>query len=75
MGPLIYFDIYLYIQPEGERSLELYVLPYTLSFTYTRYMDTNARGIIYSVRRRYGGMPNAVHKYGAPPNGVPTYYN
>ena len=75
MGPLIYFDIYLYIFPEGRRSLELYVIPYTLFFAYTRHMDTNARGIIYSIRRRYGGTPNAVHKYGAPHNGIPTYYN
>ncbi len=35
----------------------------TLSFTYTRYMDTNAYGIMYIYMRRYGGMPNAVRKY------------
>jgi hypothetical protein len=72
MGPLIYFDIYLYIQPEGIGSLELYVLPYTLSFTYTRHMDTNARGITYIIIWRYGGMPTAVQRYGAPPTGVPS---
>lgn len=47
MGAFIYVDIYLYIQFEGERSFELYVLTYTFSLQYTRHMDINARGITY----------------------------
>ena len=37
---------YKYIQFEGVRSCSSYGLPYTLFFTYTRYMDINARGKI-----------------------------
>ena len=66
--------IYLYILIGGIRSYELYLLSYTFLLRIHAYMDINARGIIYSVRRRYGGTPNAVHKYGAPHNGIPTYY-
>jgi len=60
---LLYLDIYLYILIGGRRSYERYVLPYTLPLRIHAYMDTNAYGDMYIYMRRYGGMPNAVHKY------------